>query len=186
MKRYSTGGWLLLSATALLVAACAHLPLQEREVIVPLSRLTEAISRRIGDERKVLEVFRVRVADPKLAADPNAQRLRADFALTLTHPFSSRPLTGRAAVSGVLGYDAESKHVVLHEPRIDRLDFDALPSALREVTARLATALGGELVGSFPLVSLRDKDLSTMGRDYRVTGFDVVEEGVRVRLRAVD
>ena len=144
MKRYSTGGWLLLLTTALLAAACSHLPLQEREVIVPLSRLTEAISRRIGDERKVLEVFRVRVADPKLAADSNAQRLRADFALTLTHPFSSRPLTGRAALSGVLGYDAESKNVVLHEPRIDRLDFrtQVLGVALRQGVVEIGVEAG--------------------------------------------
>ena len=185
MKRHSTGRWLLLLAAALL-ASCSHLPLQEREVIVPLSRLTEAISRRIGDERRILEVFRVRVGDPKLAADPTAQRLRADFALTLTHPFSSRPLTGRTALSGVLGYDSEAKTVVLLEPRIDRLDLDAVPAALRDVAARLATTLGRELVGSFALVSLKEKDLSTMGRAYRVVSFEVVEEGVRVKLRAVD
>lgn len=185
MSRVSTRCTLWTFAV-LLIAGCAHLPLQEREVVVPIDRLTAAVSRRIGDERKVLEVFRVRIGDPKLAADPAAQRLRADFALTLTHPFSSRPLTGRAAVSGALGFEAQANQVVLLEPRIDRLDLDAVPATLREVTARLASALGRELVGSFPLVTLKDKDLSTMGRDYRVSGFEVVEEGVRVKLRAVD
>lgn len=185
MKRISTSRR-LWAFVFMLIAGCAHLPLQEREVDVPLDRLTAAISRRIGDERRVLEVFRVRIDDPKLAADPAAQRLRADFALTLTHPFSSRPLTGRAAVSGALGYEAQTNQVVLLEPRIDRLDLDAVPAALREITARLASTLSRELVGSFPLISLKERDLSTMGRDYRVAGFEVVEAGVRVKLRAVD
>lgn len=185
MKRRSTGR-LLLGFAAALIGACAHLPLQEREVVVPLSRLTEAVSRRIGDERKVLEVFRVRVGDPKLAADTANQRLRADFALTLTHPFSSRPLTGRVALSGALGLDADANNVVLLEPRLERLDLDAVPAALRDVTARLATGLGRELVASVPLLGLQDKNLSTMGRAYRVAGFDIVVEGVRIKLRAVD
>lgn len=175
-----------LALAAALLAACAQLPLQQREVLVPLSRLTEALSRRIGDERRFLDVFTLRIGDPKLATDPTAQRLQADFALTLTHPFSSRPLAGRASVSGVLGYDAEARNVVLLEPRIDRVDLDAVPPALREVSTRLASALGRELVGSFPLVSLRDKDLSAYGRNYRVAGFELVEQGVKVVLRAVD
>lgn len=181
-------GWqlALCAGTALLLASCAQLPLQQREVLVPLSRLTEALSRRIGDERRFLDVFSVRISDPKLASDPGAQRLRADFAIAVTHPFSGRPVTGRATLSGALGYDAEAYNVVLLEPRIERLDLDALPAALRDVSARLASALGRELVGSFPLVSLRDKDLSTYGRNYRVAGFELVEQGVRVMLRAVD
>jgi hypothetical protein len=178
-------GWLLAIVAALL-AACAQLPLEQREVVVPLSRLTEALSRRIGDERKFLEVFTIRLSDPKLATDPLAQRLRADFGITLTHPFSNRPLTGRAALSGALGYDPDARNVVLLEPRIDRLDLDAVPAALRDVSARLASALGRELVGTFPLVSLRDRDLSAYGRNYRVAGFELVEQGVRVTLRSLD
>lgn len=184
MKRIRTRA--LLALCAALLAACAQLPLQQREVLVPLSRLTEALSRRIGDERKFLDVFTLRIGDPKLAADPGAQRLQADFGITLTHPFSSRSLSGRAALSGVLGYDAEARNVVLLEPRIDRLDLDAVPPALRDVAARLASALGRELVGSFPLVSLKDKDLSAYGRSYRVAGFELVEQGVKVTLRALD
>jgi hypothetical protein len=176
----------LLAFAVALICACSHLPLQEREAVVPLSRLTEAVSRRIGDERRFLEVFRVRLGEPKLAADPATQRLRADFALTLSHPFSSRPLTGRASLSGALGYDAGTQNVMLVGPRIERLELDAVPPALGDAAARLATALGRELVGDFPLLSMKDKDLSTMGRDYRVAGFEVVEGGVRVRLRAVD
>ncbi|MCC6195368.1 MAG: hypothetical protein IT518_12955 [Burkholderiales bacterium] len=184
MKRLWNG--LLLVLAVALLAACAQLPLQQREVVVPLSRLTEALARRLGEDRKFLDVFTLRIGDPQLATDPVAQRLRADFAITLTHPFSSRPLTGRAALSGALGYDAEARNVTLVEPRLDRLDIDAVPPALRDVSSRLASALGRELVGSFPLVSLRDKDLTAYGRNYRVAGFELVEQGVRVTLRAVD
>ena len=112
--------------------------------------------------------------------------LRADFGVTLMHPFSSRPLTGRTAISGALGYDAATRSVMLLEPRIESVDLEAVPPALREVTSRLAAALGRELLGNYPLVTVQQKDLSTFGRDYRVAGFEVVEEGVRVILRAID
>lgn len=167
-------------------AGCAQLPMQQREVIVPVDKLNEALSRRLGNEKKILEIFSLKLGQPRLLTEPGTQRLRADFGLTLTHPFSSRPLTGRTAISGALGYDAAARSVVLLEPRIESVDLDAVPMAMREVTGRLAAALGRELLGNYPLVTVQQKDLSAFGRDYRVAGFEVVEEGVRVILRATD
>jgi hypothetical protein len=177
---------LALLLCAALLAACTQLPLRQREVFVPLSRLTEALSRRLGDERKILDVFSIKLGDPRLTADPAAQRLRADFGMALTHPFSSRPLTGRVAISGALGYDAGVNSVMLLEPRLEGVELDAVPPALRDAANRLAAALGRELAGSYPLVALRDKDLTAHGRQYRVAGFEIAEQGVRITLRATD
>jgi hypothetical protein len=167
-------------------AGCAQLPLQQREVMVPVGKLNEALSRRLENEKKILEIFSLKLGQPRLVTEPATQRLRADFGVTLSHPFSNRPLTGRTAISGAIGYDATSRSVMLLEPRIESLELDAVPPALRDVTARLAAALGRELLGHYPLVSVQQKDLSALGRDYRVAGFEVVEEGVRVTLRATD
>jgi len=181
--------WMRLGVLVLcvaLAAGCAQLPLQQRVVIVPVDKLNEALSRRLGNEKKILEIFSLKLGQPKLVTEPGAQRLRADFGVTLTHPFSSRPLTGRTAISGALGYDAAARSVMLLEPRIENVDLDAVPPALRELTGRLAAALGRELLGNYPLITVQQKDLSAFGRDYRVAGFEVIDEGVRVTLRATD
>jgi len=184
MKHAQRLGLLVLCMA--LVAGCAQLPLQQREVIVPVEKLNEALSRRLANEKKILEIFSLKLGQPKLVTEPGAQRLRADFGITLTHPFSSRPVTGRTSISGALGFDAAARSVMLLEPRIESVDLDAVPSTLRDVTSRLAAALGRELLGNYPLVTVQQKDLSAFGRDYRVAGFEVVEEGVRVILRATD
>jgi len=174
--------WLVLCAV--LAAGCAQLPLQQREIVVPADKLNEALAKRLVIDKKLLDIFSVKIERPKLAMDAPAQRLRAEFELALAHPFSSRPLRGRAGISGALGYDAASYSVMLLDPKIETLQIDAVPPALKEAVSRLGSALGAELLAKYPLVSLREKDLAVYGQDYRVVGFEVLEDAVRVILRA--
>jgi hypothetical protein len=167
-----------------LLAACAQLPLQEREILIPAAKLEGALAKRVSFEKKLLDVFSVKIDRPKLTTDVPAQRLRVEFALTLSHPFSNRPLTGGTAISGALGFDPASSSIVLLDPKLEALRVDAVPPALSEVASRLGSALGAELLAKYPLVALRDKDLSTFGREYSVAGFEVLADGVRVTLKA--
>ena len=59
-----------------------------------------------------------------------------------------------------------------------------MPSALRDQVSRLGAALGAELLDSYPLHELKPGELSFMGQEYRVLGFDIVAEGLKVILRA--
>jgi len=174
----------LMAGPVLFGGGCAQLPLQQREIVIPAARLNEALAKRFTVEKKLLDIFSVKIGRPTLTTDVPAQRLRAQFELSLLHPFSTRPLTGRAGISGALGYDAASYSVTLLEPKIETLKIDSVPTVLKDAISRLSTALGGELLSSYPLVSLREKDLTAFGREYRVDRFEVLDEGVRVILRA--
>jgi len=174
---------LQLGLAAILLCACAIAP-EQREVVVSADKLSELLARRISVDRKLLDVFRVRTGKPTVVLDPHTQRLRVDLDLTLAHPFSSRPLNGRAGISGGLAFDAATRTVMLTEPRVERLDIDAVPSALREPISRLGAALGAELLDEYPLVTLEPKHLMAHGQEYRVLGFDIVPEGLKVMLRA--
>jgi hypothetical protein len=168
---------------ALLPAGCALAP-EQREVIVSAQKLSELIGRRMSVDKKVLEVFRLRTGKPEVVLDPQAQRLRVELDVSLGHPFSARPLDGRAAISGGLAFDAATRTVLLTEPKVEKLDFEAVPAALREPVSRLGTALSKELLASYPLVTLQPGQLSALGREYRVVGFDIAPEGLKIMLTA--
>ncbi|MCC6532889.1 MAG: DUF1439 domain-containing protein [Burkholderiales bacterium] len=176
---------LLLIAIAL-ATACTHLGLQQREVFVSADKLSEALAKRLSIERKLLDVFTVRIAQPKVTLEPGSQRLRVDFDLSLGHPFSTRPMSGRAGISGALGYDAASRSVMLLEPKVERFEIEGTPPAVRDPLGRLGAALGAELLGKYPLLTLQPRDLTAYGREYRVLGFEVLEKGIQVVLRAKD
>jgi hypothetical protein len=168
---------------AAVLAGCALGP-EQREVVVSAARLSELLARHISVDKKVLEVFRLRTGKPTVVLDPGAQRLRVDLDVSLGHPFSSRPLDGRAAISGGLAFDAATRTVMLTEARVEKLDFDAVPAALREQVGRLGAVLGNELLDNYPLVTLEPRHLTALGQEYRVLGFDIVPEGLKVILRA--
>jgi hypothetical protein len=174
-----------LASVVLSIAACTDFGAPEqREVVVSAQKLSELLGRRLSVEKKVLDVLYLRTGKPEVVLDPQSQRLRVDLDLTLTHPFSSRPLHGRAGISGGLAFDADTRTVMLTQPRIEKLDFDAVPQALRDPIGRLGAALGSELLDQYPLVTLEQRHLTALGREYRVLGFDIVPEGLKVILRA--
>jgi hypothetical protein len=176
---------LYLGIATLLLSACANLIAPEqREVVVSAEKLSEVIGKRIRIERKLLDVFEVRAGKPTIVLDPQTQRLRVELDLSLGHPFSSRPLSGRAGISGGLAFDEATRTVLLTQPRVDRLDVDAVPSALRDPVSRLGAALGSALLDQYPLVTLEPRQLTVHGQEYRVLGFDIVPEGLKVILRA--
>ena len=175
-----TSLWVL---AVLCLAACALAP-EQREVFVSTQKLGELLARRLSVDKKVLDVFRLQTGQPTVVLDPQTQRLRVELDVRLAHPFSSRPLNGHAGISGGLAFDAATRTVLLTEPRVERLDFDAVPTALREPVSRLGAVLGNELLDSYPLVTLEPGQLSALGQEYRVLGFDMAPEGLKVILRA--
>jgi len=174
--------WVL--AAALTLTGCAGMPFgpQPREVTFSAERVAEALGKKIGINKTMLDLFRVKVEKPKVTFDPQAQRLRANLEVSLVHPFSTRPLTGRAGISGGIAYDATTLTVVLLEPRIENLDIDGMPPALRDSVNRLRSALGSELLQSYPLFALTPQNLKLNGYDYEVKGIEVMQDAIRVML----
>ena len=176
----------LVLAWIIAVQGCAPLQPREREVVIPAARISDALAKRFSVEKKWLDTFSVKVDRPKLTLNTAAQRVRADFELSIVHPLSSRPYLGKAGLSGGLGFDDASHSVMLVDPKIETLQLDTMPPVLGDLVARLTSALATELVSRLPIATLRDKDLAAFGRQYGVIGFEVLEDGVRVMLRAKD
>ena len=161
----------LAQAAAVVLAACTELGLPEqREILIPREKLNGLLARRLTLDKTLLDVLHLRTGEPAVELDPQAQRLRVALDVSLTHPFSSRPLKGQATISGGLAFDAATLTVLLTDPRIEKLEMDSVPSALRDQVSRLGAALGAELLDSYPLHELKPGELSFMGQEYRVLG----------------
>jgi hypothetical protein len=168
-----------------LIAGCTGLLApEEREIVVSADRLSELLDRRISIDKNFFDVLQVKTSNPKVMLDAQTQRLRIDLDLRVGHPFSSRPLTGHTGISGGLAFDPQTLTVLLTEPQVEKLDLDAVPSGLRDRIAMLSRALGRELLDKYPLVTLEARHFTAHGREYRVIGFDMVPEGLRVLLKA--
>ena len=174
--------WTVLALT-LLAAACAVLAPDEREVMLSAERLSELLGRRLSVEKKFFDLLELRTGKPTVVLDAREQRLRVDLDVSLGHPFSSRPLHGQAALSGALAFDAGTRSVLLVNPRVEKLEFERVPPALREPVSRLGAALGRELLDRYPLATLEPEQLKWHGQEYRVLGFDITEKGLKVLLR---
>ena len=170
-------------ALTLLLAACANFAPEQREVVLSAQRLSDLLGRRLSVEKTFFDVLELRTGKPTVVLDAQTQRLRVDLDLSLGHPFSSQPLQGQAAISGSLAFDAATRSVLLTEPRVEKLDFARVPPLLREPVSRLGVALGKELLDRYPLATLEPGQLTWHGQEYRVLGFDIVEEGLKVILR---
>jgi hypothetical protein len=168
-----------------LLTGCANLfAPDEREIVVSAQKLSELLERRISVDKNFFDVLQVKTSHPSVRLDSQAQRLRVDLDLQVGHPFSARPLTGSTAISGGLAFDPATLTVLLTDARVERLDLESVPSGLRDPISLLGRAIGKELLDKYPLVTLEPKHLTSHGREYRVVGFDMLPEGLRVILRA--
>lgn len=168
-------------AAALVLAACTAFGPQQREVTVSAERVAQALGKRFAVDRK-RESLQLGMDKPKVTLDPQAQRLRADFDLSVIHPLFARALTGRAGISGGLAYDAATLTLALREPRIETFEIDGVPPALKDTVNRLSAMLGSELLRSYPLLTLRPQDLRAGGYDYEVKNIEIMQDGIKVTL----
>jgi hypothetical protein len=169
---------------AVVLAGCAGLPVGDgpREVALSADRVAQILGGRFGGERKVLDLFDVTFAAPKVAFDESSRRLLASFDVSIRHPFSQKPFTGRAALSGGLVFDEKSMTVNLLEPRIETLDIDGVPAQFRDSVGRIGTAIGAGYLRQYPVLALKPEDLRAGGRDYTVKGIEVVRDALKVVL----
>ena len=174
----------LIALAAVGLGGCAGLPAGDgpHEVALSADRVAQILGGRLGGERKVLDLFDVSFGAPKVAFDESSGRLRASFDVSIRHPFSQKPFTGKAALSGGLAFDQQSMTVNLLEPRIETLDIDGVPAQFRDSVGRIGNALGASYLRQYPLLALKPEDLRAGGRDYTVKGIEVVRDALKVVL----
>lgn len=114
--------------------------LSERQILA-------ALSERFPANRRVLEVFDVRLASPKLKLLPTEDRLMLGFDLGVQERvLSSRTFKGNLMFSSGLRYDAGDATIRLDRVRRENIAIDGLPSLLASSVNRWGGLLAEELL----------------------------------------
>ncbi|MES2535033.1 MAG: DUF1439 domain-containing protein [Pseudomonadota bacterium] len=155
-SRYASG---ILVVIILLLASCATL-LGPREVELPLARLQEGMSRKFPIDHRYLQLFDVRLSNPRLALQPDSNRVITTMDASITPPFTRRSWQGSFTLSGTLGLDSARRAVVLTEPRMERVAIDGASSS--QVTAIIGL-LTEQIARNVPLYTFEDNDFRYAG-----------------------
>lgn len=169
----------LLLGLVVLFASCAGL-LGPRNVDIPLSRLQEAVARRFPFNSRYLELFDISVSNPRIALQPETNRILTSMDTTIAPPFLSRSWSGNIAISGQLRIDMARNALVLAEPRVERFNVGGLDLPYANQITKLGKLLAEQLLENVPLYTFRPEDFRYGGTSFIPTGITTGSNGLVV------
>jgi hypothetical protein len=166
------------------LAGCAAL-LGPRTVEIPEARLQQLVARQFPLRSRVLELFDINVAAPRLSLLPEANRVGTEFDLAIGDRLLKTPYQGTLALSYGLRYEGSDHTVRLADLRIERAELreaGTLPGIARQLD-RIGAAVAEKLLGDPVVYTLTAKDLEAVpGRGYVPSDIRVTRSGLTVTL----
>ena len=176
---------LIWIAALLLLASCASL-LGPHEVEIPLARLQQTIATRFPFNNRYLELLDVRVTNPRVALQPETNRIVTSMDTSIAPPFTDKSWNGSLSISGQLQVDPSRNALVLVDPRVENLAIAGLDSPYARQIARIAGLLGEQLLKDLPLYTFQPSDFHYGGTNFfpvritaKATGLVVTFEPAR-------
>jgi hypothetical protein len=159
---------LLLTASLWLLASCATL-MGPREMEIPLSRIQDAVANKFPFNNRYLELLDIYVTNPKVALQPDTNRIVTSMDTSIAPPFLNRSWKGNLAVSGIPKFDAARNALVLGEPRVEQFDVDGFGGAYSNQLRKVGTLLAEQLMADAPLYTFKPEDLRYGGTSFTLS-----------------
>jgi hypothetical protein len=169
------------TALTLLLASCASL-LGPRDVEVPLSTLQDAVSRKFPFNSRYLELLDINVSNPRIAMQPESNRVLTSMDVSFAPPFMNRSWNGNFAVSGRLRFDAARNAIVMAEPHVEKFAVDGLDMPYAAQLVKIGRVLTEELLQDVPLYTFRPDDLHRAGTYFTPSRISTTARGLVVTL----
>jgi len=173
-----------LGLATLALAACAAL-LGPRTIEIPQARLQQVVARQFPLRSRVLELFDIDVAAPRLTLQPDVNRIATTFDLAIGERLLKTPYQGTLALSYGLRYEGSDHTLRLADLRIERAELreaGALPGVSRQLD-RVGAAVAERLLGDPVVYTLTAQDLEAVqGRGYQPSDIRVTPRGLTVTL----
>ncbi|MGH8854115.1 MAG: DUF1439 domain-containing protein [Telluria sp.] len=163
-----------------LLAGCAGLT-GPRQVELPLHKLQAGLERRFPLNKRLMELFEVRLSRPLLSVEPGTGRVALALDASVAPPFSRDVWSGSLAFSGRLVVDPGRAAVMMAEPHVDRLALGAGREAERQL-ARVANSLADLVVRDLPVYTFNPDDLRYAGVQFIPTRIETTRSGLLVTL----
>ena len=128
-------------ASALLLTACSGIGMPS-SLSLSEAELQAQLARRFPLQRSLLDAVDLRLSEPKLRLDAQANRLTTELTLVASERRSGRRVQGRLGLNYALRYEASDGSIRLVQPRVESFEFDGAPG----VSARRADATQGVII----------------------------------------
>lgn len=171
-------------ALCLLLASCASM-FGPRDVEIPLYKAQARLDERFPIHHRVLGMFEVTLARPRMQLLPDSQRVALATDTEVRAPFTAETWLGVLAVSGRVELDHANLAVRLRDARVDDFRLDGMsPNAQRNLT-RLANVLLANVYSDIPVYTFRPEDLRRAGVQFRPTRVRIAGDAIVVTLEPV-
>jgi hypothetical protein len=167
-----------------LLASCASI-VGPRRVELPQARLQAGLERRFPLNNRLLELFDVRLTHPRLAIQPETDRVVLTVDVSVAPPFLRQSWNGVMALSGHLAIDASRNAVFMSDTHVDRFDIAGMDGGRARDIERAADLLMNQLVRDMPVYSFRPDDLRYAGVQFVPTRLETARDALVVTLEPV-
>lgn len=158
-------GAALIAAGIALLSACASL-LGPREIELPLYKLQAALSRQFPFNSRYLELFNITVSNPRLALQPDTNRVITTVDALIAPPFVQQSWRGSFTLSGLLALDPGRHAVLLADPRMDNFVLDGVDPAYTAQIAKIGGLLAEQILKNVPLYTFDPEDFRYAGSSF--------------------
>ncbi|MDB5771674.1 MAG: hypothetical protein JWM42_2048 [Burkholderia sp.] len=159
---------LLIIAATWVLASCATL-MGPREMEIPVARLQEALAQKFPFNNRYLELLDIHVTNPKVALQPDTNRIVTSMDTSIAPPFLNRSWKGNLSVSGNLKFDPARNALVLGDARVEQFAVDGIDSAYSNQFRKIGSLLAEQLLSDAPLYTFKPEDLRYGGTSFTLS-----------------
>lgn len=156
---------LLLVLSTVFLSSCAGW-LGPRNVDISMLQLQDALSRKFPFNSRVLELFNIHLTNPRLAIQPDTNRIVTTLDASVAPPFTNQSWTGNFTLSGRLALDPGRRAVVLADPRMENFVLNGIGGPYAGQINRVGALLAEQLLKDMPLYTFAPEDFRYGGTSF--------------------
>lgn len=156
---------LVIVLSTLLLGSCAGL-LGPRSVDISMAQLQDAMNRKFPFNSRVLELFNINLTNPRLAMQPETNRIVTMMDASVAPPFTNKSWTGNFTLSGRLAIDPAQRAVVLADPRMENFVLNGIGGPYAAQINKVGALLAEQLLKDMPLYTFSPEDFRYGGASF--------------------
>jgi hypothetical protein len=145
-------------------------------------QVQDAVARKFPIQRTASQIFDVVLSNPSVGMSPDRNRVTVRVDARLATPFMPNPVNGAFTLSTQLGYDAQSRSVVLLSPSVDDSQFTGDAAQYNQQIAAAGALLAAQLLDHYPIYTFKPEELQFAGVSYEPGTITVLSNGIRVQI----
>ncbi|WP_277186365.1 DUF1439 domain-containing protein [Caballeronia sp. BR00000012568055] len=146
------------------------------------SQVQDAVARKFPIQRTASQIFDVVLSNPVVGMSPDRNRVTVHVDARLATPFMPNPVSGAFTLSTQLGYDAQSRSVILVSPTVDNAQFSGDAAPYNQQIANVGAQLAAQLLDRYPIHTFKPEELQFAGVSYEPGTITVLTNGIRVQI----